>query len=138
MQWAVLVAILPATTKGHTMGTRAVIEVRDESGTFSVYQHWDGYPDSVKGQLQKARGWAWALPRFEADEYAAAYIAANKLEGGNIRITKGWRKHSDIEYRYMVEPAGDGLGLWVTVYMVHWADNDRLRSTTLETFSILP
>jgi hypothetical protein len=84
------------------MGTRAVITFKDENGKHSVYQHWDGDPDNIKTNVMLATGFAWPLPRFEADDFAAAYVAAVKKGGGNIRLTKGPQDHGDLSYSYLV------------------------------------
>ena len=75
------------------MGTRAIIEfadVRDErpGNGFLVYQHWDGDPVTVRTNVLAALPLAWPLPRFEADEFAAAYIAANKKREGGFRLVR--------------------------------------------------
>lgn len=85
------------------MGTRAVITFIDEDNTFHVYQHWDGDPTSILHSIECAKAFAWALPRFEADEFAAAFIAANKQKGGgDIRLTHTYEDHGDLSYRYEV------------------------------------
>lgn len=89
------------------MGTRAVITFKDGQDTFSVYQHWDGDPDTVTENILKAQEFAWELPRFEAAEFAAAYIAATKGErkgegGGNIYFSKGAKQHGDLSFNYVV------------------------------------
>lgn len=93
------------------MGTRAVITFKDEFGSVSVYQHWDGDPETVvaniKGTFAVGKCWRW--PRWEADEFAAAYVATNKSGEGNIRLTKGARSHGDLSYSYTVTTA-DGNG----------------------------
>jgi hypothetical protein len=43
----------------------------------TVYKHSDGYPDGAVCWITKALEHAWPLPRFEADEFAAAFVAAN-------------------------------------------------------------
>ena len=85
------------------MGTRAVITFKDDDGSHSVYQHWDGYPEDIKKNIEKAKSLAWPLPRFEADEFAAAYVAVNKNGEGNIRLTKGVKSHCDLAYSYIVK-----------------------------------
>ena len=60
------------------MGTRAVYTFKDEYNTHHVFKHWDGYPEGAIHFLQKAKKLAWKLPRFEADEFGGAFIAANK------------------------------------------------------------
>lgn len=85
------------------MATRAVYSFRDGHNTFHVYKHWDGYPESALEFIDKATMYAWPLPRFEASDFAAAFIAANKKpHGGDVYITDHWENHSDLEYRYMV------------------------------------
>lgn len=83
------------------MGTRAVITFKDDTGTYSVYQHWDGDPETIFSNLERVVN-CWGLPRFEADEFAAAYVAAHKNGAGNIRLSKGPRAHGDLSYTYTV------------------------------------
>lgn len=86
------------------MGTRGVITFKDLSGGYSVYQHWDCNPEMVEGYIlqvfEKRRCWAW--PRWEADEFAAAYIATHKDAGGSFRISNGASNHGDLSYAYEV------------------------------------
>lgn len=85
------------------MGTRAVITFIDEDNTFHVYKHWDGNPEDILKCIEYAKPFAWELPRFEADEFAAAFIAANKEKGGgDIRLTHTYEDHPDLEFRYEV------------------------------------
>lgn len=92
------------------MGTRATFSFRDEGGTFHVYKHWDGYPTGAAQFLDAAikSDKTWTLPRFEADEFAAGFIATNKDSDGDIRLTRSPRAHCDIEFAYTVWQAGDG------------------------------
>src|SRR4051794_36529103 len=46
--------------------------------TFHVYKHHDGYPKGAAEAIANALPLAWQLPRFEADEFAAAFVAGNK------------------------------------------------------------
>lgn len=87
------------------MGTRAVITFKDEFGSVSIYQHWDGDPITIVENIARtfASGLCWDWPRWEADEFGAAYVAANKSDGGNIRLTKGPRSHGDLSYSYAVK-----------------------------------
>lgn len=93
------------------MSTRCTITVRDERGgrdAYSLYRHCDGYPDTQHGviaTLSKALPLAWPMPRFEADDFAAAIVAAWKDSCGNIRLTAGRDAHGDTEYHYEVFPA---------------------------------
>lgn len=70
------------------MATSCIIYFKDKHGdTVTVYQHWDGNLETVQANLEKAKEYAWPLPRYEASDMAAAYVAANKPKGGgDIRI----------------------------------------------------
>jgi hypothetical protein len=64
------------------MGTRACYRFIDRPGegaeVITIYKHSDGYPEGAVCWITKALDFAWPLPRFEADEFAAAFVAANK------------------------------------------------------------
>lgn len=86
------------------MSTRAVYGFKDQFGPgfFWVYVHCDGYPE---GAAQKYKATldsklAWELPRFEGDEFGAAFVAANKDNSGGVRLKTGPGAHGDIEYIY--------------------------------------
>lgn len=100
------------------MSTRCSIEFKDAFGSFNVYQHSDGYPSSIVPNIQRALKQAWELPRYEADECGAAYVAANKTGAGNLRLMDGgpraWVKICDACYHYVVTLEGGEL--LVTVY----------------------
>lgn len=72
------------------MSTRALYTFigDDAADTWNVYKHHDGYPTGAADTLQIAVDWfAWPLPRYEADAFACAFIAAAKcawLSGGKI------------------------------------------------------
>jgi len=84
------------------MGTRAVYTFIDAYNRLSVYKHWDGYPSGACGFITKALELAWPLPRFEAEEFAAAFVAANKQGAGNVTLTSGPDAHGDLEYTYEI------------------------------------
>ena len=96
------------------MSTRCTITVRDERGgrdAYSLYRHSDGYPDTQHGvvaTLSNALPLAWPMPRFEADDFAAAIVAAWKYAGGNIRLTAGRDAHGDTEFHYEIYQRKDG------------------------------
>ncbi len=93
------------------MSTRSSITVRDESGAFSLYRHSDGYPDTKHGviaTLAQALPLAWPAPRFEADDFAAAIVAAWKHAGGNIRLSEGHESHADTAFHYEIYQRTDG------------------------------
>jgi hypothetical protein len=57
----------------------------DFPGVVTVYKHHDGYPSGAAKAIEAALDCAWQLPRFEADEFAAAFVAANKRSTSSIR-----------------------------------------------------
>lgn len=96
------------------MGTRAVITFMDQNDEqYSIYQHWDGYPLTVLNNIRAAQAFAWNEPnwingkqegkRFEAGEFAAAYVRATKTKAGNIYLTEGPEKHGDLEFVYVYD-----------------------------------
>jgi hypothetical protein len=92
------------------MSTRAVYGFSDEHGIHHVYVHHDGYPIGAADKFSAtlASGNAWPLPRFEADEFAAAFVAINKRHQGGVRLTSGPEAHGDIEYYYVVSQGKTG------------------------------
>lgn len=90
------------------MGTRAVFTFKDEDQSYSVYTQYDGSPEGAAYYLTNILTAAWQLPRFEPDEFAAAFIAANKLGPGGLRLTIGPDAHDDLEYVYEVFQAKNG------------------------------
>ena len=83
------------------MGTRAVYffydeECRTGGDFYGVYKHYDGYPSGAASHIEAAKEYAWQLPRFEADEFAAAFVAANKNpKGGECRLI-GLFRHASV------------------------------------------
>lgn len=65
------------------MGTRAIYFFEDRDGSvYGAYKHYDNYPSGAADFIENAKSYAWKFPRFEADDFAAAFVAANKAEGG--------------------------------------------------------
>jgi len=101
------------------MSTRCSITCKDDSGEFSLYRHSDGYPGTEHGVLETlkaALSYAWRLPRFEAEDFAAAIVAALKkpasgpyAQGGNIYLSHGRDSHGDTEYHYEITRQGNGV-----------------------------
>ena len=95
------------------MSTRGLYTFTDsDGGKFTVFKHWDNYPEGAHKFIQNALRLAWDLPRFEADEFGAAFIAANKKGGGDLRLINEATTNGDvlgIEYHYFIEPAGHML-----------------------------
>ena len=100
------------------MGTHAIVTFKDADEEHSVFKHFDGYPSVLLKDLERAKKYAWPLPRFEANEFSAAFVVALKLEtvksvdnagygndyGGGVRLVgKDEIEHWDIDYRYFVE-----------------------------------
>jgi len=120
------------------MSTRAIYtfcDPRTEAHVYKhhVYKHHDGYPynggvhngTAYEGGglvwINNAKAFAWDLPRFEADEFAASFVAANKSGGGGVNLIsdqKPWEYASDCDYWYKVTYI-DG-DLHVTVLSVDW------------------
>ena len=103
------------------MSTNAIIFFQQETPSeylrSGVYQHWDGYPSGVQATIKNTieSGLAWELPRFEADEFAAAFIAANKKKEGDYRhIDTSTMYNQYFDFIYFVQH-DDDLGITVTV-----------------------
>lgn len=111
------------------MSTRSVLTFIDERGRHSVYKHHDGYPSDTLDALLKTVPYAWDLPRFEADDFGAAFIAANKQRGGgSIRLTKGPEAHGDLEYDYEISFQNNAIT--VKQFDWNWGSSDNHRDTT--------
>ena len=117
------------------MSTRAVYTFTGSQGDFHVYKHHDGYPytggERFEGGglvwIENAKRLAWDLPRFEADDFAASFVAANKDGGGGCRLINKahpWEFSSDSEYWYKIDNTDAALDVWVEVYSVDWWDRD--------------
>lgn len=90
------------------MATRGVYRFRDRDGkTFRVYKHWDNYPECAVIFIMKAMSLAWEAPRFEADEFACAFIAANKKSDGDLRLMEV-DCDAGQEYEYDVSMSDEG------------------------------
>lgn len=87
------------------MSTRATFTFVDNIGTeVTIYKHYYGYPLGAAIALHKTiqSGLAWPGGRFEADEFAAAFVAANKDGPGGIRIFQRWDQALDIKWHYRI------------------------------------
>ena len=83
------------------MSTPALFKFIDADGAHLVYKHWDGDPASASDYIEKAKRLAWDLPRFEPDEFAAAFVAGNKGKGGgDVRLARDLNDYA--EYLYEV------------------------------------
>ena len=107
------------------MGTRAIYQFHDGDDECFVYKHYDNYPEGAVHFIEDAKSMAWKLPRFEADEFAAAFVAANKnRKGGEVRLISHHLKSEDeilkehhwCDYHYVIhfdKTIGD---LWVEIW----------------------
>jgi hypothetical protein len=92
------------------MSTRAIYSFKSADSAdpvIHVYRHYDGYPSGAVDWISAALKLAWPLPRYENDEFAAAFVAANKDGPGSVRLISGKEPHefaADIEYLYEIEP----------------------------------
>lgn len=100
------------------MSTRAIYGFTDGTLTHWVFVHHDGYPSGAAQKfaavLNSKR--IWQLPRFEADEFAAGFVAANKDGQGSIRLSAGPDSHGDTEYCYVVSQPDERAPLQIVAY----------------------
>ena len=122
------------------MSTCSNIIVEDQYHRIQISSHSDGCPESVLPDIQKALPYAWKLPRFEADEFAAAIVAAWKQDlkamkekygfkgtaGGGIYIDgtpKGFEMiHGDTEWVYVIAQTENGPVVRVYDWHPYWLD----------------
>ena len=106
------------------MGTRAIYIFEDEHEEVAVYKHYDNYPLGAVDFIENAKEYAWELPRFEADEFAAAFVAANKnRKGGEIRVVNARFKDREemleandwCDYHYVISKH-NSQDLWIKIY----------------------
>lgn len=86
------------------MSTRAIYSFIDATDTHHVYVHYDGYPSGAAAYFKQwlDSGLSWTLPRFEADEAAAGFVAAIKTGQGGVRLVKNRTDCVDVEYGYRI------------------------------------
>ena len=109
------------------MSTRAVyfFEDKNDKSYYGVYKHYDGYPQGAASLIEDAKAYAWPLPRWEADEFAAAFVAANKNpKGGEVRLLPNF-EHTSIPM--MMEE-----NKWCDYYyIISWDDYDQEMFVTI-------
>ena len=109
------------------MSTRAMYTFMDNSTTVHVYKHHDGYPEGAIDFIGASIPYAWELPRFEASDFAAAFVAANKHNGGGgVRlcgtdIKDPWDFACDVEFHYTITLNNDVI--WVQIDSTDWWGN---------------
>jgi hypothetical protein len=87
------------------MSTRSVTTFKDTYGsTFHVYKHHDGYPTGMQELFARLleSGKVWGLPRFEADEFAAGFVAVAKVDQGGVRLQTSRTQACDVAYGYTI------------------------------------
>ena len=91
---------------------------------WNIYKHSDNYPTGAADAILDALPYAWELPRYESDEFSAAFIAANKIDAGGVKLMPQGKplsvasKHcSYIDYRYEIYLRGAAC-LYVRCYDV--------------------
>jgi hypothetical protein len=84
---------------------------------YHVYKHWDNYPSGASACIIKVllSKLCWEWPRWEADEFAAAFIAANKSGPGDIRLAASRHAAQDVAYGYSLWASPDGTNLRIRV-----------------------
>ena len=109
------------------MGTRAIYTFKDKNQAVHVYKHYDGYPEGAVQFINNAIPHAWPLPRFKADEFASAFVKANKPErGGDVRLVNKelpWEYASDVEFWYIITQHPRTKALWVDIKKSNWYDS---------------
>ena len=113
------------------MGTRAVYFFEDSDGVYGAYKHYDNYPSGAMWFIENAKEYAWPLdnwanPRFEADDFAAGFVAANKAKGGgecrllrmfdDTSIDMVMDDHIWCDYYYVIKYDRDIEDLHVTIF----------------------
>ena len=103
------------------MGTCATISVSDQYGRFSVYQHYDGYPDSELGIISKLyKAQRLACPgQSDAGDFMAAIIAILKCgptmldRGLTTYLTSDAESYGYTAFHYELEASKKGMQLLV-------------------------
>jgi len=119
------------------MSTRAVFTFH-EAGVkrkYHVYKHYDGYLEGAAEALKNALPFAWDLPRYEADEFTAAFIAGNKKDKGDIRYSHGPKYHGDLSFTYDIWQNEEGVMLIDARKIIYDEITDKTKSVRLFFFT---
>ena len=123
------------------MGTRAIYIFEDEHDHVGrpdevyVYKHYDNYPEGAVDFIENAKEFAWELPRFEADEFAASFVAANKSRaGGGVRLVNASFKDRDemleanqwCDFYYVISKH-NSQDLWVEIWETRYNGGHHVR-----------
>lgn len=100
-------------------------------GDINVYVHHDNYPSGAKDRVTNALHLAWDLPRYEPDEFAAAFVAGNKQSSGGVRLMPTGKpaqiakKHcADVEFIYVIRAVDTVLYVTVFSTLGMWTGRD--------------
>jgi hypothetical protein len=97
------------------MSTHAVFQFIDEDlAPFNVYVHHDGYHSGAASKLRITLDCCWPLPDWEASEFAAAFVAANKRAPGGVYLLHPDADLDCGEYVYAVFNTTDGLKISIS------------------------
>jgi hypothetical protein len=93
------------------MATRATYAFKtNHLGTFTLYGHWDGYPEGAAACFAKMLAYKCADENYARDYEAPNHL--NMLGERFLRVNEGMRfttshqAHGDTEYRYTVDADG--------------------------------
>ena len=94
------------------MSTRAIYCFTSDNESHYVYVHHDGYPqgayEKLRATVESGLAWSGWSGRFEADEFGAAFIAANKTGPGSVRLVHGPDVYADTAYLYELSASPNG------------------------------
>lgn len=101
---------ISATTTPAAPAVRATLSVKTQGHAFHILIEPQGDPASIAPLCRQACLYAWPLPRFEAGDWAAAFLAAAKphrlddhLAGGTgIALCGHWWDQGELDFRYEV------------------------------------
>jgi hypothetical protein len=105
------------------MGTRAIYTFEDGDTERHIFVHYDGYPTGAASYFKQwlDTNYSWALPRFEANEAAAGFVAAIKTGPGNVRICAARFDYCDVEFGYRMTTK-DGVLHVQCAHLDYWGD----------------
>lgn len=89
------------------MSTRGIYTFEGFDEAHHVYVHYDNYLTGAADHLKAALPLAWELPRYEPDEFAAAFVAGVKTRQGGVRLCHTRHDAADVEYGYLIRPNKD-------------------------------
>ena len=110
----------------------------DWSGVVTVYRHHDGYPSGAAKAIEAALPHAWPLPRFEPDEFAAAFVRGNKKSAEDYASeyeAEAERPQTKISLTSWTRPANTGPTQATAVVAVEACASCPTKASTLTSVS---